>query len=294
MMRLSCNVRDRYSRSAIVIVATLLAFGAVPSALANPPPCASGTYYDVYQKSLNSNYISITSGITDPFASTVPGDDNNKDNNSHILLWDGIVEESIPSGDQPCGPGVLAKCWLQAGVGMGSVGTSLGQDFNGLKIYQAYTEWSGPNHGYYVHFFDNIAINQNWSVHTAILGAGTSPSYIAEVEDSSGNWHSLTTRNLYTQSANAAAHSEIYSGVGTTCPTLTNGSPYQNNGTKYDGTTYGPDELTLTDDNYNQVIWSGSPTTHPGSGGGQTLYWFTKNSDWPASFQANGPATSPP
>jgi hypothetical protein len=294
MMRLSCNVRDRYGRLAIVIAATLLAFGAVPPALASPPTCDSDTYYDVFQRSLNSNYISITSGITDPMASQLPGTDSNHDNQDHILLWDGIVEESIPAGHQPCGPGIIPKCWLQAGVGIGWVATSKGQDFRPDSLgYAPYAEWSGPNGGYYVHFFDGITINENWSVHAAIIG-GSDGTYSAEVQDSSGNWHVLTTRNLYTASANAAAHSEILDGVTTTCPTLTNGSPYQNNGTKYDGTIEKGDKLVLTDSNLNQGAWDGFPTTHPGMGGGQTLYWFTKNSDWPASFQANGPSNNPP
>lgn len=39
----------------------------------------------------------------------------------------------------------------------------------------------------------------------AIIGSGYTASYKAEVEDSNGNWHVLTTKGLYTSSANAAA-----------------------------------------------------------------------------------------
>src|SRR5258708_5006521 len=41
---------------------------------------------------------------------------------------------------------------------------------------------------------------------------------------------------------------------------------------------------------------SGSPDWYNGSpnGSGSPLYWLTKNSDWPASFRANGPSTTAP
>ena len=295
-MRLPCNVRVIFSRSSIVMAAILLAFAAAPPALADPPSCQSDTRYDVRQVSLDGDYIEIISGITDPAVSTLYGDDSNKDNHSHILLWDGIVEESLPSG-QHCGDEVYAKCWLQAGVGMGWIDTSLGHDFNDTNSYEPYAEWYGIDDQYYVHFFNGISVNENSSPHVLVEWSGAGNTFIAEARDSSDTWHILYTGDLYYAAAHAAAHSEVYNGDGTTCPTLATDSPYQNNGTDYDGTVDNQHEIKLTNSSFDEGIWSGSPDTYDGTadpGPGPTRYWFTENTDHPASFQASGPSTSAP
>src|ERR1700722_5611223 len=128
-------------RLAVATTAALLTFAAVPTALASLPSCTDHALYDTKQVSLDGDYVEITSGITDPSASTLPGSDLNDDNGDHILLWDGIVEESVPVGDQ-CGDGSYSKCWLQAGVGMGLVSSSLGSDYNGTKSYELTPSYS--------------------------------------------------------------------------------------------------------------------------------------------------------
>jgi hypothetical protein len=172
---------------------------------------------------------------------------------------------------------------------MGWVSTALGQDFNGTMDYVPYTEWYGVDRGYYVHFFDGIFINQNGSPNVNVSWTGTGNTFEAEVKDANGTWHSLFHGNLYFPANHAAAHSESVDWDGTTCPTLTNGSPYQNNGTTYNGNISSSEEITLTNDNFDEGPWTGSPDIFDAN-----PFWFKQNSDWPASFRANGPSASQP
>ena len=161
------------------------------------------------------------------------------------------------------------------------------------EILRAYTELFGAGSTYYVHFFDGISINENSSVEVFVQYSGVNNTFDAYVVDSSGNSHLLKSGDLYYPADHAAAHSEVVDwddALSATCPTLTNGSPYQNNGTEYNGDTSADDELWLQDSQGNASQWQGSPDTYDGS----PYYWFHQNSDWPASFRANGPSDSEP
>jgi hypothetical protein len=286
----------------MIVATVLLIFTAAPPALADPV-CGDGTnfyYQHVGAKSVIANYDLIRSTITDPSASTIPGTHDNNYYYDHILLWDDIHEDSLPSTQDSCGTGVKSACWLQAGVGMGFVGIIGGTHaLTPSKTYLPYMEDYGANGTdgiYHVYFYPNISINQDSAVpvevfYTGLSGSGGNPQFEADLQDTSGVWNDLGHGYMYYPAGHAKAIAEVENYQSTSCPTLTLGSPYQNFGTNAAGNIVSGDKITLRNPS-GTGPWTGSPETFGLSG---PHYWLTDTlSDWPASFRSNGPAGGPP
>jgi hypothetical protein len=293
------RARDQYFPLTMVVAMALLAFTTAPAALA--AQTCDNQYYHVGAKSLNANYTAITSGITDPSASSVPGDSTNSEYHDHIILWDDIHQDSVPGGTCGSGNPDRSSCWLQAGVGMGFVGFIGGTNAtNWNDSYQPYMEDFGLNGSlpaYHVFFYPNISINQNGAPRVSVFytgnsGSGGNPEFEADLLSSNGTWYVLGHGYLpYAAGhAKAIAEVEVYGAVNTDCPTLTNGAPYQNFGTDSAGQVTSIDKINLTNSS-GTGPWSGSPETFGLNG---LQYWLTELSDWPASFKSNGPASGPP
>jgi hypothetical protein len=256
---------------------------------------------------VDGNYDKIASTITDPVASSVPGNAGNDDWYHHIILWDAIREETVPSGKECGNPqSGMSACWLQAGVGMGYVGNSIMYALNANGIYEPYMEdfgakADGTGSVYHVYFYPNIYLAEDHAVPVTVYWTGVygpngdTAKYEAWIEDINNQWNLLGTGYLYYAAAHARAVAEPYtngSDPSDTCPTLTLGSPYQNFGTDSNGHTASADEIILTKSDGSSGAWSGSPNLLTD---GQPHYWLTTTqTDWPARFMTNGPAGGPP
>jgi len=149
---------------------------------------------------------------------------------------------------------------------------------------------------YHVFFYPNLPLSENKAVpvhvfYTGLNGSGGDAKFEARYEDTAtGIWYILGHGFMPFAAGHAKAIAEVYVDSQTNCPTLTNGSPYQNFGTNAAGNIVDGDKINLTNPS-GTAAWTGSPETFGLNG---LEYWLTELSDWPASFRSNGPAAGPP
>jgi hypothetical protein len=273
----------------VMILVFGLLMGSAGSALA---VTCSADYYEQGQTSNSNDNDGITGFITDPSASSLPGSSSNHNDDDHMLLWGEIEEETVPSG-QSCGLDDNNFCWVQGGVGMGLVGEGSDAAYNGTNSYEPYYENEGAAGTYAVNFYPNIPINQNSSVGFEVFYDGSTgrdgdPQFEVTVQNSNGTWVELDAGELYYAFDHASARSEVdVRSLSNTCPTMTNGSPWQDFGTNASGTPTATTELEL-DATGTFTTWTGSPATF------DTPPYFFKSLNGAAAFRTNGPASGPP
>jgi hypothetical protein len=277
------GARTRHLGRIASIVATFLLSLVLVVVNASPAlayTCPSG-YYEQYQYTNFNDVSGIKGGVTDPFASSLPGDSSNNYYDDHIALWLDEHEETIPSGAPKCDSG-LTECDFQAGVAMGSVdGTH-----NANLLYEPYFESWGPNGTYQESYLTGYGLNQGASIYTKAFYDGTNgylgyPQYEAVV-----NGTVIGKDELYYNAVHAEAASEVYTANSDACPTLTNGSPWQNFGTDATGTVQSSEKLQLKE-NGSYSDWAGSTQTS------HTAPYYYKQLDGTAAFRTNGPSSGP-
>ncbi|MHB1819759.1 MAG: hypothetical protein ACYCO9_17235 [Streptosporangiaceae bacterium] len=240
------------------------------------------------QLSLDHGYTGIDGYVTDPSTAYLPGDGSNNHYADHIALWNGITEETVPSGGS-CAFSGGAICWVQAGMFMGTINTKY--YYGGTGQYESYFENGAPNGTYQLFTYSSsqLPINSGSSYNVEVFYDGGTgilgyPQYKAYV-----NGYYVGAGELYYSAAHAEAEAEV--AVSTSaCPTLTNGSPYQNFGTDASGSYSSNYEMYLsTDQPETWNFWSGSPSVNGNKG---PIYWY-QQMNGPAAFRNNGPSSGP-
>jgi hypothetical protein len=237
----------------------------------------SGYYYCYAgQQSLNTDFTGIDGYVTDPSASDLPGNSGNNYLSDHIALWNGITEFNASY----CG----GTCWIQAGLIMGTAGGKY--YYGGTGQFEAYFENMGPTYQIVFKTHSEIPISPGSSYEVKVeydggVGADNQPQFRTYV-----NGYYVGAGEIYDSQATAEALAEISSST-SSCPTLTNGSPYQDFGTDASGQYSANYEVYLSTD-YPETwnLWSGYPTTEGASG---PIYWYEKLNG-PAAFRNNGPS----
>jgi len=284
---------------------------------ASTPHCNPSTYYWGAQESNADDFSGIQGTVTDPGVSTVQGNSSNQDDGGqHLLEWMELLNLTIPHG-HTCGA-ANTSCWQQMGVGMGyscwgGYNCDSSNNYtNYTNNFQVYYEDVGAGGADNVNdnFYPSIPIQQNaapWFTlfYDGMDGYTGSPQDDGFVIDDTGAEDYVNQGELYEVYVHVEASEEAEMGTDsvTTCPTLTNGSPYQNFGTDYYGDSNPGDELQLGT-GYPQTWsdWSGAPVTFssdwywPDGNNGYNLspqyFWYDETYGYPDEFQTNGPSAS--
>ena len=277
----------------LVFTSAVLLLPSVP-ALASTPSCSAGyTYYEPNQISTGADFSGIDGYISDPIASYLQGNNGNKDDSQHILLYLALWNEH-PPGSLLRGEQFLLAA---GGGGMGLVSGEwmLKHWTNYTEFYQVYYEDYSPSNCT-DNFYSGISISQASSIDFDLYYDGDDgytgyPQYQGYVLSSSG-WQYVNEGELYDPDVHAGASTEIENGTTTTCAVLTDGSPWQNFGTDSSG-NYDQGQYTLSLEPLNESYEDWAHWDSPTIDNNAAPFYYDQLTNFPNDYRANGPATGP-
>ncbi|MGD0083430.1 MAG: hypothetical protein ABSD78_09580 [Acidimicrobiales bacterium] len=243
-----------------------------------------------------SLFVGIIGSLTAPGPSQVDTSDDQA-----LLLWLGMEEYSTPTGYYCDLDGELTHyCWTQVGLAMGRFGDPYcpgnPRTTTSDTSYEVYFERYDINgcadvlSTVDIDTSDAVPFQDNWT--GEYIDGGY--QYESQVVDSSDHYVEIGTGDLYYLDIHAEAQAEIHTGSDTTCPTLTDGSPYQHFGDQVDGSWDGGSAKLQVENSSTDTFSPWSTADGPSAPFSDSPYWVTEGGHWPADFQTNGPGGGPP
>jgi len=284
----SLTSRNAWLAAPLISAAVILAFAQPAYAVS----CASSTIYEPGQHSVNSFY-GVEGNISTPSAAALDGSASNLDDRQHMLQWLSEITLSPPAKGNGCGGG-NPYCWVQVGVGMGYLYVSAcesgpAENFSGnYKVY--FEEFGAGGFQDCKDAFSNIEISQNSTYQFSNYYDGTTGEYgypqFQTYILAGGQLDYIDEAELYYETNHVYADSEAFTGTVSTCPTMTNGSPYEQFGnSEQGGWDNGNFALQLQLSSGGAFYdWTGT------SGASAGPYHYNSMANTPADFYTNGPS----